>query len=87
MGRCHTHDLCSGPARSSAFVLNKFVGTAADTCWHALRGARARREAVLKQAVEGATADGVYTGINNYIDYTAVRAATRADEPAASSGA
>lgn len=35
---------------------------------------RARREAVLKQAVEGATADGVYKGINNYIDYTAVRA-------------
>ena len=39
---------------------------------------RARREAVLKQAVEGTTADGVYKGINNYIDYTAVRAVTSA---------
>ena len=36
---------------------------------------RARREAVLSQAVEGAVADGVYTGMNNYIDYTAVRTA------------
>ncbi|KAK9837162.1 hypothetical protein WJX81_007360 [Elliptochloris bilobata] len=32
--------------------------------------ARARREAVLAQAVEGAMADGVYKGMNNYIDYT-----------------
>ena len=36
---------------------------------------RARREAVLKQAVEGAVADGEYKGMNNYIDYTAVRPA------------
>jgi len=38
---------------------------------------RARREAVLSQAVEGAVADGVYTGMNNYIDYTAVRTRPR----------
>ncbi len=30
---------------------------------------RARREAVLRQATEGAAADGAYTGANNYIDY------------------
>ena len=44
-----------------------------DGQWHARR---ARREAVLKQAVEGAVADGEYKGMNNYIDYTAVRPAS-----------
>ena len=30
---------------------------------------RARREAVLRQATDGAVADGEYMGTNNYIDY------------------
>ena len=30
---------------------------------------RARREAVLKQATEGADANGGYQGMNNYVDY------------------
>jgi RING finger protein 113A len=30
---------------------------------------RARREAVLRQAVEGAENDGTYKGMNDYIDY------------------
>ena len=30
---------------------------------------RARREAVLRQATEGADASGEYKGMNNYVDY------------------
>lgn len=40
-----------------------------------VRRRRARREQVLGQVVEGAVADGVYKGMNNYIDYTSVRSA------------